>query len=444
MRSTGPGRGRRSVGRPLAVVSATLATAGCTAVDGPAATAASTPGATAVLSKADGRRQDLVTLIDRLETVHPDPYHGVSEADFRAAIDRVSAQVDSLTDDQFLVEIMRLVGLLGAKGLDGHSGVWPWDNADDLRRLPLRLWEFPEGLYITGGAPQYRDLVGTRISHVDGVPIATVLSTLEPLVPRDNPTTILMHRPIFFICVDVLAGLGLIAGTDRVTLTVVPPGQAARPAVVDAVDTKTFTAVMDGWEWLLPERPGTPATGHLNQPYHVEYLPARRTVYFRYNAVQPAGSTLADALREAMRAKDVDRVIVDVRNNHGGDNTTYAAFVDYLASPEIDQPGRLFVLAGRLTFSAAGNFAAELADRAEHEVFVGEPTGGAPNQFGDHAAIELPHTGITVTSAKVWVEVSADDRSATGPDLPVPYTAAAYFAGRDPVLEAALIARPSR
>lgn len=96
------------------------------------------------------------------------------------------------------------------------------------------------------------------------------------------------------------------------------------------------------------------------------------------------------------------------------------------------------MLAGRLTFSAAGNFAAELADRAEHEVFVGEPTGGAPNQFGDHVAIELPHAGITVTSAKVWVEVSADDRPATGPDLPVPFTAAAYFAGRDPVLDAAL------
>ena len=439
MSSTGLWRRTAGIGAAvLAVLSATLGSAGCT-VGGrdTDVTGAGSPSASAP-SKADGRRQDLVTLVDRLEVVHPDPYHGLSEADFRAAIDRVSAKVESLTDDQFLVEIMRLVGLLSAEGLDGHSGVWPWDNADDLRRLPLRLWEFPDGLYITGGAPQYRDLVGTRISHVDGVPIATVLATIEPLVPHDNPTTILMHRPIFFICVDVLAGLGLIAGTDRVTLTVVPPGQAARPAVVDAVDTKTFTAVMDGWEWLLPERPGTPATGHLNQPYHVEYLPARRTVYFRYNAVQPAGSTLADALREAVRGKDVDRVIVDVRNNHGGDNTTYAAFVDYLASPEIDQPGRLFVLAGRLTFSAAGNFAAELADRAEHEVFVGEPTGGAPNQFGDHVTIELPHTGITVTSAKVWVEVSADDRPSTGPDLPVPYTAAAYFAGRDPVLEAAL------
>jgi hypothetical protein len=87
-------------------------------------------------------------------------------------------------------------------------------------------------------------------------------------------------------------------------------------------------------------------------------------VYFRYNAVQPAGSTLADALRVAMRGKDVDRIVIDVRNNHGGDNTTYAAFVDYLASPEIDQPGRV--------------------------------------------------------------------------DVPVPFTAAAYFAGRDPVLDAAL------
>ncbi len=59
----------------LAVLSAMLGTAGCTAADGPAGAAASAPGATPVLSKADGRRQDLMTLVERLEAVHPDPYH---------------------------------------------------------------------------------------------------------------------------------------------------------------------------------------------------------------------------------------------------------------------------------------------------------------------------------------------------------------------------------
>jgi hypothetical protein len=397
-----------------------------------------------------GRRADIATLIERLEAVHPNPYHGISESAFRAAADDLAARAGGLRDDEFLVGIMRLVGLLSSRGLDGHSGVWPWDN--DLHRFPLRLWNFPEGLYVTGGAPAYRGLVGARITHVDGMPIGQVLARLDPLLPRDNATTVLTHRPVFFVCAAVLSGLGVARRPDRVTLTVAAPGRPARAVEVAAVDARTFEAQLDGWEWILPDRgsePGTTALArlalaHRDQPYHATYLPAYRAVYLQYNAVQPAGATLVSALADTAEGRAVDRVVVDVRHNHGGDNTTYASFVDHLAGPRVDRPGRLWVLAGRLTFSAAGNFAAEVADSAEHEVFIGEPTGGAPNQYGDHAAIRLPHTGITVTSATEWVEVSDDDRDATGPDIALPYRAADYFGGRDPVLLRALTGRPPR
>ncbi len=423
-------------GAPWAlIVALALVAGGCPAVG------CTADGSTfSVISTADGRRQDIESLIAQLEQVHPDPYHGTARRSFRAAADALAAEANSLRADEFLVGVMRLVGLLGARGREGHSGVWPWDNA--VHRLPLRLWEFPEGLFITGGAEQYSDLVGARISHVDGMPVDQVLARLEPLIPRDNPTTVLMHRPIFFVCAEVLSGLGIAKRPDVVTLRAVKPGGAMVDVDVGAVDARTFDALVDGWEWILPDVAGSVSLGHRDQPYHVEYLATRRAVYFQYNAVQPSGAALASALRQAIQGRRVDRVVLDLRDNHGGDNTTYRAFVDYLTGPEVDRPGRLWVLAGRLTFSAAGNFAAELADGADHEVFVGEPTGGSPNQFGDHTTIRLPHTGITVTSATEWVQVSQDDRLATGPDLAVAYRAGAYFAGRDPVLEVALTAVP--
>ena len=59
----------------------------------------------------------------------------------------------------------------------------------------------------------------------------------------------------------------------------------------------------------------------------------------------------------------VDRVVVDLRNNGGGDNRRYGPLLEALRDPRIDRPGRLFVLIGRLTFSAAGNFATDVEAR---------------------------------------------------------------------------------
>jgi len=387
---------------------------------------------------AQGRAADVATLLTRLEAVHPAPYHSVPAAAIRAAADDLASRAGTLRDDQFLVEVMRLVAKLGTGGRDGHTGVWPWLNERLLRRLPLRLWEFPDGVYVTGATSAYRDLVGSRITAVEGTPIDRVLAAVEPLVPRDNPTTVLAFRPAYLVCAQVLTGLGLAPNTERITLTVAAPGAAPRAAPIDTVPALNSASLIGGWEWTLPGRPGSLSLGHLDDEYHVEYVAARRAIYFQYNAVHPAGTTLADALHTAMRDHRVDRVVVDVRFNHGGDNTTYGAFVRALAAADIDRPGRVYLLVGRLTFSAAANFAAELVDAAEHVRVIGEPSGGSPNQYGDQAEIRLPYSGIGLTSANTWVEVVPDQGLAVVPDLPVPLSAADYFAGRDPALHKAL------
>jgi hypothetical protein len=79
-------------------------------------------------------------------------------------------------------------------------------------------------------------------------------------------------------------------------------------------------------------------------------------------------------------------------------------------------------------------------ERATPARLVGEPTGGAPNQWGDATAEELPNIGLKYYIATVYVEVTTpDDRRVTvEPDVRVELSSADWFAGRDPVLEAAL------
>src|SRR3989442_12975880 len=56
--------------------------------------------------------------------------------------------------------------------------------------------------------------------------------------------------------------------------------------------------------------------------------------------------------------------------------------------------GHLFVITGRLTFSAAMNLASRL-EHETHATFVGEPTGSRPNHYGEAATLPLPASAIT-------------------------------------------------
>ena len=113
-----------------------------------------------------------------------------------------------------------------------------------------------------------------------------------------------------------------------------------------------------------------------------------------YNEVAPVDHEqrpLADFAQEIVRTfeeRKLERVIVDVRSNGGGNNTTFPPLIHALQSTSIDRPGVLYGLIGRATFSAAGNFVTVL-QRDTKAILVGEPTGGAPNQYGGRETV--PH-----------------------------------------------------
>ena len=95
----------------------------------------------------------------------------------------------------------------------------------------------------------------------------------------------------------------------------------------------------------------------------------------------------------------------------------------------------------------AGNFVAAV-DHGTRARLVGEPSGGAPNQWGDRNPIELPVAGLTAYVAAEYVEVVRSDRRlAVEPDVRVEPTVADFLAGRDPdhacILPTTLVIRAS-
>ncbi len=169
-------------------------------------------------------------------------------------------------------------------------------------------------------------------------------------------------------------------------------------------------------------------------------------LYIQYNEVRlstQSGETIWQFRQQVemiMENNVVDLVVVDIRHNGGGNNFTYPPLLNVLSQNEqINQPDKLFTIIGRKTFSAAMNFATEM-ERKTLTHFVGEPTGGSPNQYGDTISLFLPNSGLKVEISSIYWEKSDpdDERLTLEPDILVELSSEDFFANRDPAIEAIL------
>jgi hypothetical protein len=415
----------------------------------PAASASVVPASPTAPTVAAARRADLDQLLERLVALHPNPFLDEGEAVFRARLEALADRAGELTEAGFLVGVM---DLMGHRDRDGHSGAWAMaQTGERLHAWPIWMLEFPDGLRIVAAREPYEDLVGARVLAVGGTPVDDAWTAVAPLVPSDNPTNLRANLPMYLTLPEVLGELDLLR-PGAAALTVEDADGSPRDVELDALPIEAFRDWVfgryEGFPIGLPPDPdGLAVQRHRSAIFWSEPLDGGGT-YIGFNQVQttrgPDGITMAtatDDVHRAINAGATEPVIVDMRNNPGGNNTTFWPFRSALERHATERPGSVAVIAGRGTFSAAGNFVTELeaGDAGASIHLVGEPPGGGPNIYGDVRVVTLEHSGIVVLISTRYHERRAgDDRLEVDPDIAVELTWEDVVAGRDPVLDAAV------
>jgi peptidase S41-like protein len=388
--------------------------------------------------------QDVRDLGAAIEQTHPDPFRSVSRQRFESEVDALAGRASGIPRDELLVGVLRVIALLGPR--NGHTGLFPGDpsHARELHLYPLRLYEFADGLYVVDAVD--RSLVRDKVVAIEGMALAQVLERVEPLVPRDNDSNLRGLAPHFLLTAEVLAGLGVADGAQSADFTFERPDGQRVDVSLAAVRAAQYVSrfadpIFGHYPSILPRAAKPLYLSGSARPMWVRTLAGGRAVYLGFNSVRRPTPSFLGRLGRLVRGPKVRRVIVDVRLNGGGDNTTYGSLVDLLASRQVNKRGRLYLLTGRATFSAAANFAAEL-DRYTRAIIVGEPTGGGVETYGDTFAVAMPTAGWTVHIAARYHERKngpRDRRLAVEPAVRVELTSAQYFSGLDPVLSRALL-----
>ena len=383
----------------------------------------------------DSAAADLALLLDRLETIHPEPFHGIPRDDFVSALEAHAAAMPRMTPEESVVGLMRVVALLSREGRDGHQFALPAVGHEGPV-LPLRIYEFTEGVFVTAAPDEHAALVGTRITAIGDTPIDEVLATVEPLVPRDGPATVPAFRPVLMLRTEVLIGLGII-GPGPVALAYEGP-DGVGTATLEPMPFDEYVAWAGGFGML--QLPADDEVRYLADPspFIFDRIEGGATLYVRFRSVVPAD---VSAARAELAAGGVERLVLDLRQNPGGDNTTYPPLLSFVREFAQDHPGSTYVLTDRVTFSAAANLATEIEGRTD-ATFVGEPMGGGLNFWNDVRFVQLEALPVPMqvgVSTRYWQKAEpGEERLTIQPDIDVPVTAADYFAHRDPALEAAV------
>src|SRR6185436_12789329 len=166
-------------------------------------------------------------------------------------------------------------------------------------------------------------------------------------------------------------------------------------------------------------------------------------LYVQFNQVmnspQESLAAFAQRLGDSVRRMNPKAIIVDVRHNNGGNLNLLPPLMDVFRSYEsARKDGRIYVLMGRNTFSAAHVSLTQM-DRDTHAIFAGEPSSSRPNFVGEERPVQLPWSGaIGSISDRYHETIPGDTREWIEPRIKLTLSSLDYFANRDPLLEKVL------
>ena len=380
--------------------------------------------------------KDLKALRNQLPALHANLFFKTSQAQFNNAIDDLDASVPLLQDHEIIVGMTRIVAMMG----DGHTRL-DWETtATSFRRYPLVLYWFTDGLYVIATTSDYQEALGARLVRIGETDISQAYAAVTALISHENDEWPLEESPHYLVVPEILNALKIVP--DMESAHFVFQGSDGNEFAVDLAPVTrdasiSFVQIQDPNTMVVPF--------YLRNPglfYWFDYLPDSRTLYFKYNVCQEmnslSASQFADQIGSFANSHQVDRFILDVRNNGGGSTAVLGRLMAGLQNrSDLNQPGRFFVIIGRGTFSSAMDNAITLKMQFS-PILVGEPTGGKPNGYGEVSSFNLPKSGLSVRySTRYFMPVPGDPPS-LAPDLDARISSADFKAGRDPVLTACL------
>lgn len=358
-------------------------------------------------------QSDLARLADGIVRHHRHPFHLISQATFEAKVAELSARLPAISDDDAVVGLRGIAASIG----DGHTFI----SVPGRPKFPVEFRWFGEDLAVVRGWATHSNLLGARVVGIGDLRVADVHRRLQGLTPQNENDWYRLARSVELMREpEVLTAFGIkplfrfsVEGAGE---TVVPLAASDEPLAAPANAP------------LSMQRRG--------EPFWFTRLPDHDAVYVQFRSYSGLEAN-ATPLFAALVERPARKLIIDLRQNGGGD---FWAGRQWLLVPVQRLglvSGQLFVLVGRRTFSASMVNAIDFSRETE-AILVGEPIGARPYGYQENGWFTLPSSKLRVSAATRLYRFGPADEDCFDPDQRIDETYADLIAGRDPVLDWAL------
>lgn len=377
--------------------------------------------------------EDINLLSSELSQKHKNLFFQKSKEDFFKEIASLKANIESLNDYEIKLQIAKIVASIR----DAHTSVPLQINL----LLPLELYWFSDGIYVIATLTEYKDLLYCKITKVDKIDIEEVINILSTIISYENQSYLKSQIPKYFPAIELLYDLGIVNDIDCLELTFENENKIIRTLEIKSLPLRAWREKQSLINSDLMLSNKLPLYRRNSDSYYwFEYLEVSNTIYFKYNVCRDMSSTdlitFSKRIIQFIEEHIVEKFIIDLRNNFGGNSSLLEPLMDYVKQCEkINKKGNLFVIIGRETFSSALLNVLYLKENSS-AIFIGEPTGGKPNCYGELQRLILKNSGLTVCYSTMYYKIIEDDTLLSFlPDVNISITVQNYINNQDPCLE---------
>ncbi len=353
---------------------------------------------------------------------------------FASEASKLRAAIPNLSVNQRILEMARLLAMLN----DGHTEISIVGPATGFHRVPLILYYFGSDLRVVAVGPDHKSLLGKKITKIEGQPVGIVFEKLTPFMNADNDREYITTAPTLMIIPEVLQVIGVSQDQSRVSITVEDDGDTETKMMLTSITREEYNKTQ--FSRLYNKTPlylENPSEG-----YWFKYLSETRTMYlniitlFNQDGKSSVKKVVADMLSQLDKER-ATKLVVDFRLCRGGNYNNILPLIEEVKKrPSLNTKGNLFVVNGRLTFSAASVATIYFKDETQ-AIVVGEVSRARPNWADNMESYSLPNSELEFDcTERMKVHSPALGNSKTIPvDVEIPRSYEHYKEGRDEVME---------
>ena len=377
--------------------------------------------------------EDISYLSLELPKRHKSLFFKKSKVEFFNELAAVKTSINTLSNYEIKLQIAKIIASIG----DAHTSVPFQINL----LLPLEFYWFSDGIYVIAAPLEYKDILYCKIKKVNELPIEEVITTLSSIISYENEPYLKSQLPKYFPAIELLYDLEIVNDIDSLELTFEDGNKDIRTLEIESLPLMESRKklkllnnnVVDNVNLALYRR-------YSDKNYWFQYLDISKTLFFKYNVCRnmlPKDVfTFCSELIEFIKHHDVEKLVIDLRNNFGGNSSLLDPFIEAIKHcNKVNKKGSIFVIIGRETFSSALLNALSLKTNTS-AIFIGEPTGGKPNCYGEVQRFTLKNSKLIVCYSTEYYKTIEDDAILSlMPDVSIVLTIQNYINNEDPSFE---------